>query len=333
LMRIWERLVTWSDEEVQSAQLYRRLSETAGLHAAGRAGLWNDPDLQAALDWKEKEQPTELWAELYGGQFDRAMKFLRESQARRDEVRQEKEQQRQHELQQAQELAAERQQRIQEQARAAGRLGRWLIALAVVAACLLVAVIGAGREWRKAKEALKAADVANHQLTEQKAAADAATARAQELLEEATNADREMQLEGLRARDANLNYQFNIAGLEDALISHSDPQESAKWNFGKGQVLIGLSNNDEAGESFSKVLESFPDDEDARTDRGYLRFLSGKPKDALSDFQYIHDYVDRGSPLNNLNLAVTNAAVGNYSKARVSLKNAIDSMRHRDLDG
>src|SRR5215472_10928564 len=49
LMRVWERLKAWANEEADSARLYRRLSETAALHVAGKAGLWHDPDLQLAL--------------------------------------------------------------------------------------------------------------------------------------------------------------------------------------------------------------------------------------------------------------------------------------------
>jgi len=92
LMRIWERLKFWTEEEVQSARLYCRLSETAALHAAGKAGLWDDPDLQFALAWQEREKPTAAWAALYGGGFDQAMAFLAESQTQRDnELRQKEE--------------------------------------------------------------------------------------------------------------------------------------------------------------------------------------------------------------------------------------------------
>ena len=49
LMRIWARLRSWVDEEAQSARIYGRLHETAGLHAEKRAGLYHDPDLQIAL--------------------------------------------------------------------------------------------------------------------------------------------------------------------------------------------------------------------------------------------------------------------------------------------
>ena len=51
-MRVWERLKMWADEEARSAQRYRRLSDTAAHHAAGKAGLLRDPELQLSLDWR-----------------------------------------------------------------------------------------------------------------------------------------------------------------------------------------------------------------------------------------------------------------------------------------
>src|SRR5205085_11863329 len=52
LMRVWRRLRGWAEEEAQSARIYRRLHETADLHAEQRAGLYHDPDLQIALPWR-----------------------------------------------------------------------------------------------------------------------------------------------------------------------------------------------------------------------------------------------------------------------------------------
>ena len=79
LMRVWQRLKGWADEEALSAQIYRRLVDTAVRYEAGRAGLWRDPELQVALDWREKMQPTAEWAGLYRGHFEAAMGFLDES--------------------------------------------------------------------------------------------------------------------------------------------------------------------------------------------------------------------------------------------------------------
>lgn len=85
LMRVWERLNQWSDEEAESARMYRRLAETASLYEAGKAGLWRDPDLQFGLDWQQRESPTAAWANLYQGNFERAISFLDQSKAVHDE--------------------------------------------------------------------------------------------------------------------------------------------------------------------------------------------------------------------------------------------------------
>ncbi|PWT82033.1 MAG: hypothetical protein C5B57_09380, partial [Blastocatellia bacterium] len=132
LMRVWQRLRIWVDEEAQSARLYSRLSDTAVLHSQGKAGFWRDPDLQVGLEWRQKELPTEAWSARYGGGFESAMKFLDASDAQRQKEILETEEQQQHALEQARALADERQQRIEEQAAAARRLRRGLVALAVV---------------------------------------------------------------------------------------------------------------------------------------------------------------------------------------------------------
>ncbi|MDQ3395510.1 MAG: High-affnity carbon uptake protein Hat/HatR, partial [Bacteroidota bacterium] len=62
LMRIWTRLRIWVDEEFEAAQMYLRLSEASAKYQIGKAGLWRNPDLQLALNWKHKYQPTLDWA-------------------------------------------------------------------------------------------------------------------------------------------------------------------------------------------------------------------------------------------------------------------------------
>jgi energy-coupling factor transporter ATP-binding protein EcfA2 len=76
LMRVWERLRVWSDEEAQSALAYRRLAETARLHAADKADLWRGRDLEGATLWRDTTDPTQLWAERYAPGFTAAMEFL-----------------------------------------------------------------------------------------------------------------------------------------------------------------------------------------------------------------------------------------------------------------
>ncbi|TMA13290.1 MAG: ATP-binding protein, partial [Deltaproteobacteria bacterium] len=84
LMRVWERLRRWAEDEANSARRYRRLAETAALEKTGKARLWGDPDLQLALDWQEEQAPTPTWANLYGGDFESATAFLEKSRSERD---------------------------------------------------------------------------------------------------------------------------------------------------------------------------------------------------------------------------------------------------------
>jgi WD40 repeat protein/energy-coupling factor transporter ATP-binding protein EcfA2/Na+-transporting methylmalonyl-CoA/oxaloacetate decarboxylase gamma subunit len=76
LMRIWKRLSIWVDEEFESAQMYKRLSEAAAMYQIGKTGLWRPPDLQLALNWQKKQRPTREWAQRYDEAFERAVVFL-----------------------------------------------------------------------------------------------------------------------------------------------------------------------------------------------------------------------------------------------------------------
>ncbi len=84
LIRGWARLKEWVDEEARSSRIYRRLAETAVLHKEGGAGLWRDPDLQIALNWREQGKPNEVWARRYHPEFALAGSFLDESVEARD---------------------------------------------------------------------------------------------------------------------------------------------------------------------------------------------------------------------------------------------------------
>jgi formylglycine-generating enzyme required for sulfatase activity/energy-coupling factor transporter ATP-binding protein EcfA2 len=87
LMRVWERLKRWGDEEARSARRYVRLAETAEMHAAGEASLLGDVELQVALDWRDRNQPNLAWAMQYRRAFEAVMHLLEQSKAARDERR------------------------------------------------------------------------------------------------------------------------------------------------------------------------------------------------------------------------------------------------------
>jgi WD40 repeat protein len=76
LMRIWTRLSTWVDEEFESARMYKRVSDAAAMYQIGKTSLWRPPDLQLALNWQKKQDPTRTWAQRYDVAFERALVFL-----------------------------------------------------------------------------------------------------------------------------------------------------------------------------------------------------------------------------------------------------------------
>ncbi|MCP4362411.1 MAG: hypothetical protein GY796_30770, partial [Chloroflexi bacterium] len=65
LIRQWQRMNAWVEQEAKSAETYQRLEKTAYLWKEGNAGLWGTPDLEITLAWKEQETPTPEWAGRY----------------------------------------------------------------------------------------------------------------------------------------------------------------------------------------------------------------------------------------------------------------------------
>ncbi|MCK5538378.1 MAG: hypothetical protein KAI79_16240 [Bacteroidales bacterium] len=76
LMRIWDRLKTWVEEESMSAQMYVRLVEASEKYNNGSGNLWLPPDLHLAINWRDKQLPTVAWALRYAKAFERAINFL-----------------------------------------------------------------------------------------------------------------------------------------------------------------------------------------------------------------------------------------------------------------
>ena len=84
LMRVWNRLKDWVEDEADSAAQYQRLAQNATLHAKGAAGLMTDPELSLTLEWQRKRQPNAAWGNRCRPGFDAAISFLDESRQARD---------------------------------------------------------------------------------------------------------------------------------------------------------------------------------------------------------------------------------------------------------
>lgn len=105
LMRVWNRLKEWVERETNSAAQYRRLAQSAMLHARGSAGLMTDPELALMEDWQWAWQPTAAWADRYGSDLSRAIEFLQRSRNERDRLLDEQETARRRKLRQTQFVA------------------------------------------------------------------------------------------------------------------------------------------------------------------------------------------------------------------------------------
>ncbi len=160
LMRVWVSLGRWVDDEAQSARIYRRLAETAQLHADGSAGLYHDPDLQIALSWRDSEHPTEAWGQRYHPEYGQAIGFLDQSQAIKLEEQQAEEASRERELEQAKRLAKAEQDRAEAQQQLAGKQRKRAKIAAALACLALIATAFAGVAWNQSQKSEQLANQA-----------------------------------------------------------------------------------------------------------------------------------------------------------------------------
>jgi tetratricopeptide (TPR) repeat protein len=174
LIRNWQRLQKWVDEEAQSSRTYRRLAEAAVLNREGSEGLLQDPGLQIALDWFEKNKPNAAWAKRYHPEFDEAKKYLEESCEAREAAHHERERQRNAELERERREREQAEIYAAQQRRTARRL-RWLsVGMAVMFVLALGTAAFALVKGREAEKQRKLAEEAQRTAKEQKEAAEKA---------------------------------------------------------------------------------------------------------------------------------------------------------------
>jgi WD40 repeat protein len=80
LMRVWDRLKDWVEDEAASVQMYKRLADAAALYQATRTGLLKPPELTLALAWEKKQQPVLTWAKRYNPALERTKVYIRASE-------------------------------------------------------------------------------------------------------------------------------------------------------------------------------------------------------------------------------------------------------------
>jgi tetratricopeptide (TPR) repeat protein len=287
LIRGWKRLRKWVDEEADSAKVYRRLAQTAALHAQGTAGLWHDPDLEHALAWRDKEHPNAAWAERYDPGFDEAMAFLEKSRVAREAARLEEELRRDRELRRAHRLVY------------------------ATLAALVVFVIFGGYSWYLWQQA----EFQRQQAERKEIQANVAAAAARLAAED-------QRAEVRRSRQQLLDSNETIIDLAETVVDNSSPLAGVN---ARRQLEVALSKTgDHTGalRRLNEIMTADPDKIGVLSSRGYMHVVMVNPDEAIKD---IERYLAEGPrSLAYLNLSVAFGMKQEYDKALAAIAKAIE---------
>jgi Leucine-rich repeat (LRR) protein/energy-coupling factor transporter ATP-binding protein EcfA2 len=83
LIRQWDTLCKWVEEEGESASVYLQLIEASKLNKKGKKDFLTGSELQLSLDWRKKFKPSAIWANRYKEGFEECMAYLNASEAER----------------------------------------------------------------------------------------------------------------------------------------------------------------------------------------------------------------------------------------------------------
>jgi hypothetical protein len=278
LIRNWDRLQKWVDEEAVSARIYRRLAEAAVLHREGGEGLLQDPALQIGLDWRNKEHPNAAWAGRYHPGFAEAMTFLDDSKTAHQADLAAKQKQREDQLARERRELEMARDFADKQARAAGRM-RWLTAgmavmfvLAMVTAGFAVYARGLAVEAKQsAIEAKKGVEVEKEKVAQALKDTEGRRKEAALALQSKVEAD--------EARDAaELEKNRQLKKALDA--EEFAKKEAARANAEKVKADENLAKAEANAAEFKAAVER-----NGMLREGLEAFRRGNYIEALNDFE------------------------------------------------
>ena len=227
LMRIWVRLKRWLDEESKAAEMYLKLSEAAERYQEGKAGLWQMPDLQLALNWREENRFTLVWGQRYNLAYERTMVFLKTS-----------------------EKAYLTEQRNKEllQKRQVRNMRLFVIVMALAALVSIFFVVFANIQAELAKDEKAKADTLTYQAVELSKLAEEAATNAKSAEAKALNA-----LEKAKASEAKATEQANQAEIarkeaqaQTELAKEANQSAQKNLVFANEQTLLAAESLEKA---------------------------------------------------------------------------------------
>lgn len=367
LIRGWERLRKWVNQEARSAQIYRRLAETAALHREGSAGLWHDPDLALALKWRDENRPNAVWAQHYNPDFDGAMSFLTASKDEREAEVAAKELHRRREIRRTRMFSAVLgiaflislgfgafafDARTKAYAAANEALEQRNHALLArkeaddsrrtaeekareAEAAQKEAETAREKEAEQAQVATQQAEIARRRQQEAVVAKTAAVQAQQHAVRQQRRAEQaalESSHAALREKRSSRSSITNLNTLAGRLLELSSPEEAAYWRTYKATALTQIGLHRQARDESAIVLNTFGDQMNSLTNRGYMYLILQEPENALRDFQRARD-LDPQSSLAHVNVGVTQANLKDYDAAANSIAKAIEWYRPLFYDG
>jgi energy-coupling factor transporter ATP-binding protein EcfA2 len=210
LMRVWKRLISWLEEEEESAQVYLHLCEAVNLYETGKGGLWRDPELQVALKWRTEQNTNAAWASRYNPFYDKAIFFLEHSKQQRD-------------------LEIKHKEELQKQRL---RITRRITAVVSIIGCLaLVFAIFALQAKNQANKAEKKAEIKRVEALNEKKNAENASKEAliqkNNALDEKKEADSSAKEAVKQEKNALKQRGIAVQETAKAKIARSDAEDSA----------------------------------------------------------------------------------------------------------
>lgn len=86
LIRQWHTLNVWVEEEHDAASYYLQLADATQLHQLDKKDFLTGSELALALEWRDRFNPTAVWANRYREGFDESIAYLEASEKERDRL-------------------------------------------------------------------------------------------------------------------------------------------------------------------------------------------------------------------------------------------------------
>ncbi len=309
LIRGWDRLRIWVDEEAEAARQYVRLADKAALFPQEEDYL-RDPALSTGLKWLEDNQPTKAWAMRYHPGFAKTIEYLAVSQKQRQTEIDEREArhraQVETDLRHAQALAAGEQQRV--------KLRNWgLLVLLLLLLGMTAVTVVAVQQTRVARQ--KTLEVNLQKVSLERALKDVEIQR-----DNAKRAEGEANRQTVVAKDALKTAREKT---EKALIAEKETarqRDLAEQQRAKAVAQEAIAKDAKAkAEHQGQLLEvSLAEEKNARLEavRSTAAALAAKEeaiaarRDAEATLNIVHE-IDRAAPYFNAVIRGHNSPVMN----------------------